>query len=259
MSELEYLNDIIIKYTPKHSSLHNFSILAQLKNLLKPWAAPYYINLVSTGSTAKKTAVSLSSDLDYFVELPYSCTETLKNIYNNLYEQLSYRYNDVRKQNVSIRIKINNLKIDITPGKKQLGNTNYYNIYKSKSDSWAQTNVTMHNQQISNSGRTSEIKLLKIWRELHNLEFPSIYLEYLLKDKILLDKSKTPSYLVDNFHYALKELAKEGNDNPLYSRIIDPSNSANVFSELINYQEKNEIIRQAKESINKLYWKDIVY
>ena len=93
-----------------------------------------------------------------------------------MYQELSYAYNDTRKQNVSIGIKINDLKIDITPGIKQSKNTNYYSIYKSKSDSWTQTNIALHNQQISESGRTSEIKLLKIWRELHNLEFPSCIL-----------------------------------------------------------------------------------
>jgi hypothetical protein len=258
MSALEYLNKVLVKYSSKCSIITRFVIHTRLKELLIPWAGLYDINIVTSGSTTKKTAISLSSDLDYFVELPYSCDLTYKDMYNDMYKKLSNVYS-ARKQNVSIGIEIDNLKIDITPGIKQLGNTNYYNIYKSKSNSWTQTNITLHNQQISNSGRTSEIKLLKLWRELHNLVFPSIYLEYLLKDKILLNKSKTPSYLVDNFHYALKELAKEGNDNPLYSRIIDPSNSANVFSELINYEEKNKIIRQAKESINKLYWEDIVY
>lgn len=171
-----------------------------------------------------------------------------------MYQELSYAYNDTRKQNVSIGIKINDLKIDITPGIKQSKNTNYYSIYKSKSDSWTQTNIALHNQQISESGRTSEIKLLKIWRELHNLEFPSIYLEYLLKNEVLLNKVKSnnnPRYLGENFFYSLTELAKD-TCNSLYARVIDPS-------ELINSQAKQKIIQQAKNSINASHWYDIVY
>lgn len=178
-----------------------------------------------------------------------------------MYQELSYAYNDTRKQNVSIGIKINDLKIDITPGIKQSKNTNYYSIYKSKSDSWTQTNIALHNQQISESGRTSEIKLLKIWRELHNLEFPSIYLEYLLKNEVLLNKVKSnnnPRYLGENFFYSLTELAKD-TCNSLYARVIDPSNSNNIFSELINSQAKQKIIQQAKNSINASHWYDIVY
>ena len=54
MSEFEYLNNIINQYTPRHYILDNFSIPAQLKSLLIPWAKPYDISVVSTGSTAKK-------------------------------------------------------------------------------------------------------------------------------------------------------------------------------------------------------------
>ena len=54
MSEFEYLNNIINQYTPRHSILDNFSIPAQLKSLLIPWAKPYDISVVSKGSTAKK-------------------------------------------------------------------------------------------------------------------------------------------------------------------------------------------------------------
>lgn len=96
---------------------------------------------------------------------------------------------------------------------------------------------------------------------MHNLEFPSIYLEYLLKNEVLLNKVKSnnnPRYLRENFFYSLTELAKDMG-NRLYARVIDPSNSNNIFSELINSQAKQKIIQQAKNSINVAHWYDIVY
>ena len=89
---------------------------------------------------------------------------------------------------------------------------------------------------------------------MHNLEFPSIYLEYLLKNEVLLNKVKSnnnPRYLRENFFYSLTELAKD-TCNSLYARVIDPS-------ELINSQAKQKIIQQAKNSINASHWYDIVY
>ena len=78
----------------------------------------------------------------------------------------------------------------------------------SKKDTRKQTNIQKHINDISNSGRTNEIKLLKIWRELNRLEFPSIYMEYLVI-KILSGKSKSEDALENNFRYLLSELAKD--------------------------------------------------
>lgn len=78
----------------------------------------------------------------------------------------------------------------------------------SKKDTRRQTNIQKHINDISNSGRTNEIKLLKIWRELNKLEFPSIYMEYLVIE-ILSGKSRDSGSLADNFMYVLSELAKD--------------------------------------------------
>jgi len=78
----------------------------------------------------------------------------------------------------------------------------------SKKDTRRQTNIQKHINDISNSGRTNEIKLLKIWRELNKLEFPSIYMEYLVIE-ILSGKSRGSGSLADNFMYVLSELAKD--------------------------------------------------
>src|SRR5690606_29875028 len=134
----------------------------------------------------------------------------------------------VRKQNVSFRIKIGSLEVDITPARKQAGSTNDHWLYVSKQNTWKQTNIQKHINDISVSGRQNEIKLLKIWRELNGLEFPSIYLEY-LAISCLYGKSKEASSLSENFRFLLKELSKDIN-NPLNGRIVDPANSNNILS-----------------------------
>lgn len=167
------------------------------------------------------------------------------------------KYNPVRKQNVSFRIKIGDLEVDITPARKQSGNTNDHWLYVSKQDTWKQTNIQKHINDISGSGRLNEIKLLKIWRELNGLDFPSIYLEYLAISS-LSGKSKDASKLSDNFIFLLRELAKDTN-NPFYSRIVDPANSNNILSDLLTASEKKAIISKAKISSGQQYWKDIVW
>lgn len=254
-----HLQSILNKYAPR--SLENYnSNITTLKSGLESWASSCYISINNSGSRAKGTAISLASDVDYLISLSSTCNANnggLKSIYDSLHSHLKARYNPIRKQNVSFRIEIGALEVDITPARKHSGNTNNHWIYVSKIDSWRQTNIQKHISDISNSGRLNEIKLLKIWRELNGLDFSSIYLEYLTLN-ILSGKSKDYSKLGDNFWFILQELSKDVS-NPLTRRIIDPANSTNILSDLLNSTEKNAIISKAKLAVGQKYWSGIVW
>ena len=241
MTEINmYLNQILQKYNGRDIAGYS-SALFQLQTTLKTWASSCYANLLYSGSRAKGTAISLASDVDYLVSLTSDCNENsggLKSIYDSLYTELNSKYSSVSKQNVSVRINLNGLEVDITPARKQTGNTNDHWLYVSKFDTRKQTNIQKHINDISQSGRINEIKLLKIWRELNHLDFSSIYLEYLLVNNILLNKSKDENSLGDNVWHALNELAKT-QGSPLFARIVDPANSANILSDLRIASRKN--------------------
>lgn len=254
MNGYAYLQQVIHKYEPTDLSHRYFDIMA-LHSKLKEWANGYFVNIFESGSRAKGTAISLASDVDYVVSLTFNSPETLKEIYLSCYNWLAQFYR-VRMQNVSIRVDLNGLKVDITPAKKWSGNTNYHSIFVSKTQSWKQTNIHLHINDIKNSGRINEIKLTKIWRELNGIDFPSIYLEYLLITKIL--KNKPLNNLENNFYCVLQRLSNE-QKNPLFSRIADPSNANNILSDLLNQNEKIHIIKKARESIAKRYWNEIVF
>lgn len=254
-----YLQSILNKYSPRSLDRHTLSILL-LKADLQKWASTCYISTLNSGSRAKGTAISMASDVDYLISLKSNCNVTsggLKSIYDSLHNHLKSKYNPVRKQNVSFRIKISDLEIDITPARKHSGNTNDHWLYLSKLDTWRQTNIQKHITDILGCGRLNEIKLLKIWRELHRLDFPSIYLEYLTIG-ILSGKSKDASKLTDNFWFILQALSKDIS-NPLNNRIVDPANSTNILSDLLTETEKKAIISKAKLSIGQQYWRGIVW
>ncbi len=253
-----YLLEIIEKYKAHDILAYEIYSIPELKSRIKTWANTCFIEIINSGSRAKGTAISLASDVDYLVSLTNDCPETLQDIYNSLYNELKVHYPTARKQNVSVRIKVSTLEIDITPAKKLSGNTNNHNLYVSKLSTWKQTNIQKHINDISQSGRLNEIKILKIWRELHRLDFPSIYLEYLLNDIILLGKSKGNDYLANNAWYVINQLAKD-TVNPLFSRVVDPANSANILSDLLSVAEKNKIVAEAKISASQVNWGTIVW
>lgn len=277
-----YLISILDRYAPRDLSNHTQSITA-LKNNLKNWAHTCFIEIVESGSRAKGTAIKLASDLDLMVSLTSNCNENnggLKGIYESLYTELNNLYGKsnnqsttvvisllsnsytteglVKKQNVSIRINLDGFEVDVTPARKHSGNTNDHSLYVSKFDTWKKTNIQQHIRDVLFSERLSEIKLVKIWRELNKIDFTSIYLEYLLIDHILYNKSKSKDSLADNFLHILKELAKS-NDNPLFKTVIDPANSTNRLSDLLTYSEKNTIIQKAKDSLSKRTWSEIIW
>jgi hypothetical protein len=259
MTATMYLENILNKYAAR--SLDSYLLnINSLKTDLKNWASTCYIATINSGSRAKGTAISLASDVDYLISLTSNCNANnggLKSIYDSLYTFLKTNYSPVRKQNVSFRIKIGILEVDITPARKHSGNTNDHWIYVSKLDTWRQTNIQKHITDISNSGRQNEIKLLKIWRELNGLDFPSIYLEYLTINT-LSGKSKDATKLADNFLFVLQELSKD-TGNPLNSRIVDTANSTNILSDLLNVTEKNVIITKAKTAAGQKNWSGIVW
>jgi hypothetical protein len=259
---MNYLLEKLNQYSARNLSNYTDSI-TRLKFMLKEWSGSCFIQILDSGSRAKGTAIAIASDVDYLISLKSDCGDNkggLKYIYNALFTRLNQDYPGARRQNVSIRINLNGLEVDVTPARKYSGNTNYHSLFVSKSDSRKQTNVQQHIKDVSQSGRTNEIKLLKIWRERNGLNFSSIYLEYLLINTILFGRAKEINQLGNNFWHTLNELAKT-TDNPLYFKIIDPANSNNILSDLLSPDEKKNIINAAARSVSIAggSWSNIIW
>ena len=219
---------------------------------IRRWAGSQLADFSYSGSFAKGTTNSLSTDVDLFISLKSSTTETLKEIYESLYRLASSSGWSPRRQNVSIGITHSGMKIDLVPGKKQAGYQNVHSLYKRKTDSWTQTNVKLHVDTVSNSDRTNEIRAIKIWRDLHGLSFPSFYLELMVIEGL---KGRSRSNLAANVLHALEYIG----ENLPTKRIVDPANTNNIISADLLAREKGIVAQQAKISVAKQYWKEIIW
>lgn len=254
MTADEYIQSIVKKYriTETIDSAMWFFVINPLEEIIKRWAGEFLSDITISGSRAKGTAITLSSDLDLFISLKSSTNNTLKEIYYSLYEEVTNRKIEARKQNVSIGVNFGGHSIDLVPAKKHSSNTNYHSIYRSKADSWAQTNINAHINLIKGSGRLTEIIALKIWRTLHNLEFPSIYLELTVLDALSYKDRNQPSR---NLWTVLEYLCDEFVDKI----IIDPANTNNIISDELYKYEKQAIANKAKESLSQQFWERIIW
>lgn len=251
MTSDEYLKIIIANKKADKITIDDWR-LASVKTTLTTWAGTQLSSLKQSGSSAKGTALKGIADFDIFISLKADTTNSLKDIFDKLDTTIKSAGWVTRRQNVSIGITHNNLKIDLVPGKIQSGYQNYHSIYSSKKDTWMQTNIDLHITKVKNSNRTNEIILTKIWRHIHGIDFPSIYLELTVLDALY---NKPTNDLANNFWTVLTYLR----DKFVNSSVTDPSNTNNKVSDMLYKYEKEAIALQAKTSLGKKTWEEIIW
>ncbi len=254
MTADEYVRNVIRKHElpMQIDQATNTHIIAPVRSLISNWAGNYLCDVKISGSRAKGTAIDLSSDLDLFISLSSNLTMSLSDIYNSLYAKVTSAGIKARKQNVSIGISYKGKKIDLVPAKRQGQYGGDHSLYKRKTNTWTKTNIDTHISNVLHSGRRNEIIALKIWRENHTLEFPSIVLETFTIDA--LSKHSTTT-LADNFLYVL-ECVRDNIEN---AYVLDPANSNNVISDDLSRYEKSILAQQAEKSILEQNWMDIIW
>lgn len=253
MTPDQYVESILLKYqVPRGPASPAEQFAAAVAAPLRNWAGQQLNALAYSGSYAKETGVHGVSDIDVFVSLKSDTTNTLNEIYDSLYSLAQKQGWFPRQQNVSIGVTVNGTRGDLVPGKVQTGYQNYHSLYLRKRGSWTQTNITLHLDTVRNSGRLREIRAVKIWRMLHGLDFPSLYLELFVIGSL---SGRSRASLADNVLYALRTI-----ENSLAStRVMDPANTNNVLSDDLTKHEKERIASLATQSARQQYWKDIIW
>lgn len=253
MSPFEYVYYVLAKYsvaTGPGSAAHTAA--QKLYPIISKWASNNLLGLSYSGSYAKGTAIRGRTDVDLFISLSPKTPEDSRDIYMKLARFLAANGLSPRQQNVSIGVISQGAGVDLVPGKKHAGNTTYYSLYRRRVNTWTQTNVDMHTKLVQNCGRRDEIRALKIWRELHGLDFPSFYLELTViealsgqpKNQLSANILKVMGYLATAFKTA---------------RVVDPANPANIISDDLTALEKQRIAMQASDSLAKPDWNQIIW
>lgn len=249
MTADQYLGSILTKYAV------NITEAQKAANILVPiidtWGNNNITEKKFSGSIAKGTCVSLSTDADIFISLSSSVTNTLKEIYDSLFDAIKNAGYSPRKQNVSIGLRVNNYDIDLVPGKRQSQYGNDHSLYKNKANSWTKTNIDKHVSIVQSSNKINEIKILKIWKKLHNLEFPSFFLEMAVMDALKYSRSGLSDNVLSSLTFLRDQIENV--------RYVDPANSNNIISDDCTKSEKAAISNKAKDSLQKGTWGEIVW
>lgn len=219
------------------------AVQTTINPLLKTWGGRFIVDIKPSGSFAKGTAVHGGTDIDIFVSLTSTLTDSLKDIYDTLFNALSQAGYGPRKQNVSVGITVNGWKVDVTPGRRQDQNGNYHSLWSNKAGSWLQTNINDHIRVVSNSGRIDEIRLIKIWRNRFGLDWPSFYLELFVIDSL---RGARVGNVQTNVVTAIRAVA----DSITLRRLIDPANTNNIVSNSLHVGGKANLALAAGNALN---------
>lgn len=198
---------------------------------LSSWGGDHILGIRPSGSLAKGTAVRGGTDIDFFVSLKSTVPVDLRHIYDTLLDAFLRAGLPAYRKNVAVGLDIDGVKIDVTPGRRQHGFGGDHSLYSNKSGTWLKTNIGKQIRHVSESRRVPEIRLMKIWRNRLNLEWPSYYLELFVISALY---GRRAGALESNIRHIFilmdGELATK--------RIIDPANTNNVVSNSLTVSEK---------------------
>lgn len=250
MTADEYLQSLIHKYAVNVTAAQTAGNL--IYPVLEKWSNNYLNSAVFSGSLAKGTGVSISTDADIFLSVKSTTPGTLSAMYSTLYEAVTKAGYSARKQDVSIGVKVNGYSIDLVPGRRQSQFGSDHSLYRNKKDSWTQTNVDTHISFVKNSKRINEIKILKLWRSRHKLSIPSFYLELAVIDSLQYAKEANTAANVWRALVYFRDFIES-------ARYTDPANTNNIVSDDCSQAEKAAIAAKARESLGKRTWEEIVW
>jgi len=248
----EYLASVIAKYAVGAGrGSPALRAAADLEPMVTNWANRSLLQTSLSGSYAKGTAISLGTDVDIFISLRDVPRKGMKEIYWSLFQFCADRGLKPQAQNVSVRVKSNGVQVDLVPGRKQAGNTTDHTLYRRKKDSWVQTNVLQHIKVVAGSGRTDEIRAMKIWRERNHLDFPSFYLELMTIEAL---KGNRSNGLAERVGAVLRHIAERF----MQARIVDPANINNIISDDLDLNEKRAVMNAARISLQR-NWEQVIW
>lgn len=202
------------------------SIQSTIVPVLRQWGGQHVVDIRPSGSFAKGTAVRGGTDIDIFVSLSSNLQATLKSIYDSLFQTLAKAGYHPRRQNVSVGIAVQGFSVDVTPARRQDVIGQYHSLFSNRTGNWLQTNIDKHIQLVTQAGRADEIRLIKIWRNLFGIDWPSFYLELFVIEAL---SGAHSTNLTANVTTTLTAV-----QNSITTfRIMDPGNTNNVVSDTL--------------------------
>jgi len=249
-----YLAAVINRHRASADDDRPFRVCRRVAGLLRPWRMGGYLESVTiSGSHAKSTALR-DSDVDVLLSLAPETPGSLMDIHASLAEH--FRDYVPRPRNVSLRIQLDGTfdggAVDLVPGRRRAGvelGSGLHTLWQLREDTWLQTDIAEQIRHVRSAGVLTETLGLKIWRRRHVLRFPSFLLELCTVRAVKETKPISESLL---------ELLEFLSTDFLTCRLLDPGNSNNAVSDVLDREEKLRIAATTEISLRAESWTEVL-
>lgn len=213
---------------------------AEIERLCRGWAGRHLLDVYPSGAYEKGTANQSGVSIDFIVSVSPQTPFRMREIYESLYGALDREGLLPTRRPVALGLRLEGATIDLIPAKRESINNDIHEIFSSRREASMKTNLTHHVFDAVESGRHEEIRILKLWRDQHGLEFPSFYLELATVAAL---RKRPLGELSDNVWHALGYFAQLF----VARGTLDPANANNVVSDEMTTAQKLAIARAAAE------------
>lgn len=208
------------------------------------------------GSREKGTMIAEQYDLDTVCYFPSDDARSLKEIREDVSTHLKTKYliqskaSAERITNLRGATMTNDYHIDVVPG-RFIENSNDVFLHVAYGEKERmQTNLKVHIDHIANSGCVPVIRLAKLWACRNKIGIKTFILELFVVRALSNSHSKTN--LTKSFRQVLQALK----DDFGTLQLVDPANSNNVVSRLVNASEKEMVANAADVALKRIIESD---
>lgn len=226
--------------------------LTNLEPYIREWAGRYLVEILPTGSYAKATRILGGTDIDILISLSYRTPRDASQLYEHFFLWLKRHDFKPRRHPVSIAITHQGLEVHLLPARQEHASSAKHQLYATERRRVTTTNLSAHVKFVTGSRRTVEIKVIKLWRMLHELRFPSFYLELAVIDAL---RQRPYDLLAGNIEVALRYLADVFPGVPFR----DPANPDNRVSDDLLEHEKLAIADAARRTLLLSDWSKVIW
>lgn len=210
------------------------------------------------GSREKGTMICDKYDLDIVCYFPSSDTRSLKEIREDVAKRLSENYLTTSKASAERILDLKgatspgDFHIDVVPGRFIEDSKDVFMHVASGDKERMQTNLKTHIDHIVNSGCVPVIRLAKLWAVRNNVKVKTFVLELFVIQA--LSGSQNKADLKASFLKVLEAFK----DDFSKTQLVDPANSNNIVSRLIDDSEKALVEQVASTTLSAIDGSDDV-
>lgn len=209
------------------------------------------IEVTLGGGYEKGLANRSGISADYVIWFHTRSGKRIGELYTQLFDGIRRLGLAPIRRDVSIGLDIGGAMVDLLPAKKLSLISDIHELYSNRRGKPLTTNLGQHVLDAHAAAWQDEIRILKLWRDQNELDFPSFYLELTAISAL---RRRPAGALAENVWAVLGFI-----ERLLVPRaMLDPANAANIVSDEMTSPQKRAVAVAAADARNGRPWSEIV-